>query len=270
MRPPGILSDVKYSENNIHDIYRGLMINIDEDKLKLLLEYRKKKLEKPKYSGTGEIISGVSLAITLLLSDFKEINSINPWYFQIVAWIFTVGVTLYGLYSVWDSIRNSYTVEHLYSEISDLDSKIEHPFNIVLIKNSNESGKYLLFKSRRWTCWLFPNYRCLDGRFNHKNEIENIKRHLNIDLNVSGNIEIKYIGNTISHKFSFSDKIEKKYNFHFYVVTNMVLLNSKKSAFSFNGKKYCWKSLHQMYGSKNMIRKNKDVLDYVRNHCDMS
>lgn len=33
------------------------MLNIENDKLKLLLSHRKKKLERPKYTGIGEIIS---------------------------------------------------------------------------------------------------------------------------------------------------------------------------------------------------------------------
>lgn len=246
------------------------MLNTEKDKLKLLLEYRKKKLERPKYTGIGEIISGVSLAITLLLSDMSQITCINPLYFQIIVWAFTLGITIYGIYSLWDSIKNFYSVENLYSEIADLDPKIEHPFNIILIQNSNESGKYLLFKSRRWSCWLFPNYRCLKGTFIQSEEINHIKECLKRDLNTRGDIEIKYIGNEISHKFSFSDKIEKKYNFHYFQITKITLMNNKKRPFIYNGKRYSWKSLDQMYGSKNIVKKNKDVLDYVRNNCDMS
>lgn len=37
------------------------MLNIDEKQLKLLLERKKKFIERPKLSGLGEIISGISL-----------------------------------------------------------------------------------------------------------------------------------------------------------------------------------------------------------------
>lgn len=246
------------------------MLNIDNDKLKLLLKDRRKKLEKPKYSGIGEFISGISLAITLLLSDMSQIDYINPLYFQIVVWAITLGITMYGIYSLWDSIKNFYSVENLYSEIADLDPNIEHPFNIVLLKNSNEDGKYLLFKSRRWSCWLFPNYRCLEGEFNPLKEKEYIKECLKRDLDINGDMGLRYIGNKISPKFSFSDKIEKKYNFHYFQVEKITMMNNKKHSFQYNGKRYSWKSLHQMYGSKNIVKKNQDVLDYVRSHCDMS
>ena len=161
-------------------------------------------------------------------------------------------------------------LRQLYSEIADIDPKIEHPFNIVVIRDSCENGKYLVFKSTRWNCWLFPNYHCLNEIFSKAKELRYITKCIKRDLKISEEIEFKYIGNNISEKYSVGDKVRKKYNFHYFQATNIAIDFNNKRTFHCNGKKYCWKTLDQMYSDKNIIKKNKDVLDYVRRMCDIS
>ena len=60
---------------------KGKMFNIEEDQLKLLLEKKRKIIERKKYDGIGEIISAISLMITLVLSDFSHLEVIKPGYF---------------------------------------------------------------------------------------------------------------------------------------------------------------------------------------------
>lgn len=246
------------------------MLNIDENQLKLLLERKKKLLERPKYSGIGEIISSISLVITLALSDFSHLTIIKPLYFKIIAWGISIAILVYGLYTFIKSITEVYSVDQLYSEIADIDPEIEHSFNIVVIRNSRKSGKYLVFKSKRWNCWLFPNYHCLNGVFSKTKELRYIKECVKRDLNMSEEINFKYIGNKISEKYSVGDKVRKKYNFHYFQSTDIAINVDNKRTFRCNGKKYCWKTLDQMYSNKNILKKNKDVLDYVRRMCDIS
>ena len=59
------------------------MLNINTDELKLLLKDRKNKIERPKYNGMSEIISSISIIITLCLADFSQITLIKPLYFDI-------------------------------------------------------------------------------------------------------------------------------------------------------------------------------------------
>lgn len=244
------------------------MFNIEEDQLKLLLEKKRKIIERKKYDGIGEIISAISLMITLVLSDFSHLEVIKPGYFKFGAWSIAWIILIYGTYEFIQSLKG-YSIEQLYCEIMDLDPKIEHPFDIIIIRNST-CGKYLVFKSKRWRCWLFPNYHCLEGVFGKAKEIKYIKKCLQRDLNISEDIECKYIGNKLSEKYSAADKVRKKYNFHYFEITNLTFENDKKGRFRSNGKKYCWKTLDQMYANKNIVKKNKDVLDYVRRMCDLS
>ncbi len=246
------------------------MLQIDEDKLKLLLLNKKNRIEIPKYNGISEIVSSVSIIITLCLSDYSQVSIIKPSYFKIVAWIVAIGILIYGAVTLIKSIRNFYSIDRLYGEIADLDPNAEHPFDIILIKNNPKLGQYLLFNSKRWNCWLFPNYHCSTKLFNQVEEMNYIKNCLKRDLDTPENINIKYIGNQISNKYSVADKINKKYNFHYFVVQNINLNFGKKCMFGFNGKRYCWMTLDKMYSNKNIVKKNEDVLDYIRKKCEIS
>lgn len=245
------------------------MLNIDENQLKLLLEQKRKMLERKKYDGIGEIISSISLMITLILSDFSQLTIIKPLYFKIIAWGISIVILAYGSYKLIRSIK-IYSIDQLYSEIADIDPKIEHPFNIIVIRNSRDNGKYLVFRSKRWKCWLFPNYHCLNGNFSKTKELKYINECIKRDLKISEEIEFKYIGNKISEKYSVGDKVRKKYNFHYFEATNMVIDFNNKRTFRFNGKNYRWMTLDHMYSNKNIVKKNGDVLDYVRRMCDIS
>ena len=245
------------------------MLNIDEKELELLLEKRKKKIERPRYDGLGEVISSVSLIVTLVLSDFSHLTFIKPVYFKIIVWGISIAVLVRGIYAFIKSITDVYSIGQLYSEISDIDPRVEHPFDIIVIKNEVESGKYLVFKSKGWNCWLFPNYHCLTGDFSKTKELKQIKERVRKDLGISAEINFKYIGNEISRKYSFRDKVNKKYNFHYFQAVDAAIDFKGKRTFRCNGKKYCWKTLDQMYASRNIVRKNRDVLDYVRRMCDI-
>ena len=134
------------------------MLNIDENQLKLLLEKKRKMLEQKKYDGIGESISSISLMITLVLSDFSQLTIIKPLYFKIIAWGISIVILTYGIYTFIKSIK-IYSVDQLYS---------------VVIRDSRENGKYLVFKSKRWNCWLFPNYHCLNAIFSKAKELKYI------------------------------------------------------------------------------------------------
>lgn len=102
--------------------------------------------------------------------------------------------------------------------------------------NIHEKGKYLLFYSKRWKCWLFPNYRCQDGKFNENAEIKQIKANIKRDLKITDRMNVKYIGEKESRKFSYSDKVTKKFQFHFFEIDNGILPNNSESVFKLNGK----------------------------------
>lgn len=133
-----------------------------------------------------------------------------------------------------------------------------------MIKNSSVKGEYLLSYSQRWKCKLFPDYKINDV-FDSKN-IEKVSSFIKefMNMNINPNM-IKYIGYLDSTKYSVGDKIMKKYCFHFYMIT-IDTLETKFKSFKYNGKKFYWLTLDKMYKDKNIVKKNSDVLDFIRTH----
>ena len=166
------------------------MLEIDETELKLLLEKRKKFINGSNFAEFGEIISGISLAITLLVTDCSKITFMPSLYFELIVWAITASILGHGIYRLIVSKKHSYSIKNLYDEVVDLDPKTEHSFNIVVFRNIHEKGKYLLFYSKRWQCWLFPNYRCQDGKFDENAETKQIKANIKRDLKITDRIVI--------------------------------------------------------------------------------
>lgn len=185
------------------------MLHIDENTLNLFLVNRKNKIENPKYNGIGEIISSISLIVTLSLADFNQVTIINPLYFQIGSWIISIFLFIFGIFIFIKSLINHYSVDNLFKEIVNLDTNTEHPFDIIILKNNDTSGKYLLFKSKRWKCWLFPNYHCSSTPFNKSEETLYIEKCIKRDLKISTSVNIQYLGNDISSKNSVPNNVEK-------------------------------------------------------------
>lgn len=252
-----------------------LLLNIDEKTVKLFLNQNKSKIETKSFSGIGEIVSGISLGVTLLCSDTKKLPYISPLYFEIIIWIITISIFFAGIIQLVHSLLSHYTVDDLYNELVELDNSREHVFNIILLKNNTYEGKYLLFNSKRWKCKLFPNYHALSGQYNVENESLRIKEAFAADVGVSKErIETTYLGKINSRKYSYGDKVNKQYVFHFFSIGITTLIYEKnikqKGSFRHNGKKFYWMTLDQMFANKNMMKKNGDVLNYVRNSVNIA
>ena len=246
------------------------MISIEEKSLKLYLEKNKSIFQTKNVLGIGEIISGISLIITLVCSEIKQgIRFLSPHVVEVVLWIITILILLWGIFQLVLSIKSHNTVESVYNDIVELskcDGK-SHIFNMALLKNDSLNGKFLLYKDVRWRCELFPNYKVLGDRYDIDREKSNVLSNFSSDTGISKTkLKIQYKGEITSTKYSVGDKVNKTYIFHFYTLEAKSLNEQYTHTFSYSGKKYKWKTLDEMYKSKNIKEKNSDVLDYIRSH----
>ena len=109
---------------------------------------------------------------------------------------------------------------------------------------------------------MFPNYRALSDQYNVDNESTRIKEAFAFDIGVSKErIEIMYLGKINSRKYSFGDRVNKQYVFHFFSIsiTHQIYDNDferkQKGSFRCNGKKFSWMTLDQMFANKNIMKK---------------
>lgn len=246
------------------------MLNIKESDLELLLKDRKKEIEIPKLYGISDIFAAISLGCSLFCTDASSIRGIPPIIFFVIMGIIILAFLILGIAELIKSIFRRYTVNALYLEIKDLDPIYEHRFNIVIIRNMIENGKYLLFKSGSWNCWLFPNYKCMTGCFDVDRERKEIEGKIKDHLNISNEMHIEYLGNQHSTKYSYNDKVYKRYNFHFFLIEGINVGATNKTKFEINSRKYCWKTISQMQCNPMIMKKNQDVVDFVRKNCDLN
>ena len=193
----------------------------------------------------------------------------TPIFFIIMGGIIFAFLIL-GIVELVKSIFRRYTVNALYLEIKNLDPIYEHGFNIIIIRNMIENGRYLLFKSGAWNCWLFPNYKCISGYFDVEREKKEIEAKIKDHLDISDEIHIKYLGNEYSRKYSYNDKVYKRYNFHYFLMEGLNVGAINKTTFEINSRKYCWKTISQMQCNPMIMKKNQDVVDFVRKNCDLN
>lgn len=243
------------------------MLSIDKKDLKIFLESKKKLIETKKFSGVGDIISGFSLILTLVLADFSAITFMPSNVFIVIVWIISLLVLAVGVGKFISSITKQYTIENLFNGICALDKSKPYEFCVVIIRDSSQSGKLLQFYNKRWKCYFFPNYQMSIDSNNLAPAKASICNRICNDTSIRMMPEqVNYIGNDTSTKYSYGDKAEKTYLFHYFLYKGKVPEEKAGKNYYFNGKKYHWMSIESMSTNANMLRKNKDVIEYVRKH----
>lgn len=159
---------------------------------------------------------------------------------------------------------NEYSVDKLYSEISNLN-RVEHPFSIIGIRDTyNEyANRYLLYYDNRWKSFLFPNGRTAeDIEKNESQMLEMISNTLKIPAE---SLIIEKAGEQIHQKYSVSDEEMKWYHHTFY---RMKVLNFPKNLrekeFVIDGTVFRWMSISEMEADTRIQEVNSDIVTMVK------
>ena len=124
----------------------------------------------------------------------------------------------------------------------------------------NSEGKYLQKYDERWKCWLFPYTRS-----NESNK-SNVDRYISELLKMK--ITTTYISCIKHCKYSVSDEVYKIYNHKFYEVTLLqVPIAMREKQFTIDETKYNWMSIEEMESNENIMKKNDDVVSFVKKKC---
>lgn len=142
--------------------------------------------------------------------------------------------------------------------VVEITSKKFHEFSLVAIKNVN--GEYLQKYDDRWKCWLFPYVRSTDD---NKSNIDSYVSKL-----VTTPIVTQYINHARQCKYSENDKVYKIYHHKLYeVVVNVLPKNMLQKEFSIDDTRYKWLSLAELEQDENIMKKNEDVIAFVKANC---
>ena len=143
--------------------------------------------------------------------------------------------------------KNKYDHNILLNDIQKLD-KIQHKHSLVAIQFPDTSAekKYLVYYDERWDCKLFLNYKTVDRADKSQ-------------------INCRYISSKVQEKYSESHQENRIYNHRLYEIKIQVFPeDEQKENFVVNGRHYYWMSISDMERDPNIVKKNLDVIDFVK------
>lgn len=121
--------------------------------------------------------------------------------------------------------------------------------------------KYLVYYDERWDCKLFLNYKTVD-RADEESVINKMSADLNVD---KSQINCRYISSKVQEKYSESHQENRIYNHRLYEIKIQVFPeDEQKENFVVNGRHYYWMSISDMERDPNIVKKNLDVIDFVK------
>lgn len=235
---------------------------IDDLQLQLLLEKKRNYIGKKVAIDT--IIAGISFLLSTFTASYSNIFNIENSGLIIKTIFCLIGIvySLKIIYDIVQSYKNKYNHRILLKDIEGLNM-IQHNHSLVAIKNTfnNTSNKFLVYYDERWDCKLFPNYKTIDTD-NEAALIDYIAADLDCDKR---KINCKYITSRIQSKYSYSHNENRIYNHRLYEINiSHFPERIKHNDFTINGKQYYWMSISDMERDENILKKNKEVVDFIK------
>lgn len=157
---------------------------------------------------------------------------------------------------------DSYDHIKLMKDIEDLDM-IQHKHSLIMIKrNINPKvSQFLLYYDEKWDCKLFLNYKTVD-RNNERNIVNHIAEDLNMDAK---KINCRYVASRVQEKYSVSHNEDRVYQHRLYEISFEKMPElALKEDFVLNDRHYYWMSISDMEKDENIVQKNLEVVDFVK------
>ena len=206
-------------------------------------------------------LSAISFLLSVILATYEDFFGIPGIVLKTLFVILGLFFTGKSIVDIISSKKNNYTYEDLLSDINKLN-EIAHNHSIVLIKDSFQRfpNRFLVYEDKRWGCKLILNFK------ENPNNEEFIKNHLSGDLKIElDDINLSYLGQRIHEKYSESAKEEKVYCHKFYIANiNQFPDKITKDSFEIDGKKYRWMTITELEMDEEVQKKNRDILEFVK------
>lgn len=232
---------------------------IDNRDLELLLEKKKEFIGNKVTVDT--MIAGISFLLSVLTATYSNWFGISGIVFKTVFGFIGILYCAKIVRDVIEMYRNKYNHEMLMKDIKNLNL-IQHNHSLVAIRDTfDEENRFLVYYDERWDCKLFLNYKTADQN-NEDVIIDRISADLGIDKR---KILCNYITSRVQEKYSVSHQENRVYNHRLYeVMVSKYPEKMKKDNFVVNGKHYYWMSVTEMEKDENIMGKNREVVDFVK------
>lgn len=240
-----------------------MKILIDTTELQLLLEKKREYIGVKPFDGVDVLFAGTSFLVSSLGSTYGDTTIISGHSIKIICILLGITFCIWGMIKMRKSLETNYDKENLYKDIECLN-EITHPFSIAVIKDTfnDYPNRFLLYYDERWKCKFFFNCKTVE------NDEMNIRAKLSNALKVQNEeITVEFVTEKITRKYSVSDQTDKVYDHKFYFVDFHTFSdNMKEKEFEVDGTKFYWMTLKDMESDEDIIKKNMDIVDVVKEY----
>lgn len=233
---------------------------IEKKDLELLLEKKRDFIGNKVTFDT--VIAGISFLLSTFTATYEDILGIPGKIIKIIFCLIGIIYAIKIIEDIYEMHKNKYDHNILLNDIQKLD-KIQHKHSLVAIQFQDTSAekKYLVYYDERWDCKLFLNYKTVD-RADEESVINKVSADLNVD---KSQIYCRYISSKVQEKYSESHQENRIYNHRLYEIKIQVFPeDEQKENFVVNGRHYYWMSISDMERDPNIVKKNLDVIDFVK------
>ena len=232
---------------------------IDNKDLELLLEKKRDVIGNKVTVDT--IIAGISFLLSVFTATYQDLFGIPGIVIKTVFCFIGILYCIKIAKDIVEMYRNKYDHETLMRDIKDLNL-IQHNHSLVAIRDTFEkSNRFLVYYDERWDCKLFLNYKTVE-----QNNEDAIVDRISADLGVDRRkLSCHYVTSRVQEKYSVSHKENRIYNHRLYEVSlSKYPEKTKTDDFVVNGIHYYWMSVEEMEQDDNIMQKNREVVDFVK------
>ncbi len=233
-----------------------MRLDIEDNSLHDLLLSKKEHIGGSWINGIVNVISGISLAVTIYSAKIPLIIISIPLY------LFASGLIIFGLFQFYNNIgKRAYNFEKLYNDIKQLNV-FENQYSLVAILNDFEgdsANKVLLkYFPYGWETYMFLSYRSAA-----ENDENNVKSRVARSLKIKyTQISVMFLAEIPNQsKYSPDRGIVRPYHNKYYKVSISEFPDLlKQPEFELDGAKYKWMTLDEMWEDNQIRTNNADVL----------
>lgn len=236
-----------------------MQLLIDKKDLELLLEKQRDFIGNKVTIDT--IIAGISFLLSAATASYSKVLGVPGIVLKTIFCMIGVAYVLKIMSDLIKRCNNKYDHTVLEKEIENLNM-IQHDHSLVVISNSQlcDEKTFLVYYDERWDCKLFLNYKTQD-RNNEAFIIDKVSADLQVDKN---KMNIRYVTSRVQEKYSVSHAENRVYNHRLYEVQINDGLPKNEIDFIINDKHYYWMSVLEMEKDFNIVKKNMEVVDFVK------
>lgn len=231
-----------------------MLITIEKEKLKLLLDSYATIIGIDKNTDYANLVSNASLFISIYIAEYP--HELLRYLFA----VFAIWVIVMTVKKILQADNKS--ADTLYNDITSLD-ETAHRYSLVAIKDTFNKypNHFLVYYNEKWDCKFFFSFKTIPS-----NDIANLRERISNELKIpQESISLEKRAERTQRKFAPADSIQKSYaHTLYYAEIKDIPAEYQHSLFSIGSRQYYWLTIDEMEMDEQVRERNMDVVSFVK------